>query len=134
MVPVKLSAGPELPKGTLICCDVHHINNSTELWDKPEEFNGLRFHELRKEPGKENKHQFVSTGNDAPGWGDGSQACPGRLFANSTIKIALAHLIMNYDFKFAPGESKPVRTTLPNGTWNPGLDTKLVLKSRKANA
>ncbi|PWY76063.1 cytochrome P450 oxidoreductase GliF [Aspergillus sclerotioniger CBS 115572] len=133
-VPTKLSTGPVLPAGTLICVDVHHIHGSEELWTKPEEFHGLRYYDNRKEPGKENKYQFVSTGADSPGWGDGAMACPGRLFANSTIKIALAHLIMHYDFKFRDGEGKPLKTSLPNGSWNPGLDVKLMFKSRKWDA
>ncbi|RMZ71754.1 cytochrome P450 oxidoreductase [Pyrenophora seminiperda CCB06] len=130
-VPTQLSVGPSLPPGTLICVDVHHITNSKELWKDPEKFDGLRFHEIRKQPGLENKYQFVSTGADSPGWGDGTMACPGRLFANSTIKIALAHLIMNYDFKYVEGQGIPVKTSLPNGSWNPGLDTKFMFKSRK---
>jgi cytochrome P450 len=130
-VPIQLSVGPTLPPGTLICVDVHHITTSKELWKEPEKFYGLRFHEIRKQPGLENKYQFVSTGADSPGWGDGTMACPGRLFANSTIKIALAHLIMNYDFKYVEGQSIPIKTSLPNGSWNPGLDTKFLFKSRK---
>ncbi|CAG8960280.1 hypothetical protein HYFRA_00012800 [Hymenoscyphus fraxineus] len=133
-VPTKLSVGPKLPAGTLICVDVHHINTSPELWENPEEYNGLRFHEIRKAPGMDSRYQFVSTGADSPGWGDGSMACPGRLFANSTVKIALAHLIMNYDFKFANGEGKPAKSSLPNGSWNPGLETTFMFRSRKVGA
>lgn len=133
-VPTQLSVGPVLPPGTLICVDVHHITNSKELWKDPEKFDGLRFHEIRKRPGMENKYQFVSTGADSPGWGDGVMACPGRLFANSTIKIALAHLVMHYDFQFVEGQSTPVKTSLPNGSWNPGLDTRFRFRSRKWDA
>jgi gliotoxin biosynthesis cytochrome P450 monooxygenase len=130
-VPTKLSVGPTLPPGTLICVDVHHITTSKDLWKAPENFDGLRFDEIRKQPGMENKYQFVSTGADSPGWGDGTMACPGRLFANSTIKVALAHLIMHYDFKHVEGQNNLVKTSLPNGSWNPGLDTKILFKSRK---
>lgn len=129
--PTKLSIGPTIPAGTIVCVDAHHIHNSPELWDKPEQYNGMRYHELRKEPGKESRYQFASLGAESPGWGDGSMACPGRLFANSTIKIGLAHLIMNYDFMFAKGESRPAKVSLPNGSQAPGLKTKLAFKSRK---
>ncbi|PWY81895.1 cytochrome P450 oxidoreductase GliF [Aspergillus heteromorphus CBS 117.55] len=133
-VPTKLSTGPTLPAGTLICVDVHHIHTSEDRWTKPQDFDGLRFHEIRKTPGKENTYQFVSTGADSPGWGDGAMACPGRMFANSTLKIALAHLIMHYDFRFADGEGKPIKTSLPNGSWNPGLKVRVLFKSRKWDA
>ncbi|KAL9122670.1 MAG: hypothetical protein Q9187_000775 [Circinaria calcarea] len=129
--PTKLSIGPTIPAGTIVCVDAHHIHNSPELWDKPEQYNGMRYHELRKEPGKESRYQFASLGAESPGWGDGSMACPGRLFANSTIKIGLAHLIMNYDFMFAKGESRPAKVSLPNGSQAPGLETKFAFKSRK---
>ncbi|KAI9374539.1 cytochrome P450 [Aspergillus egyptiacus] len=130
-VPTRLSTGPVLPAGTLICVDVHHIHGSKDIWTNPDDFNGLRFYDIRKAPGMENKYQFVSTGADSPGWGDGPMACPGRLFANSTIKIALVHLIMHYDFKFRDGEGKPIKSSLPNGSWNPGMDVTLLFKSRK---
>ncbi|MCJ1261275.1 hypothetical protein MMC22_001139 [Lobaria immixta] len=129
--PTKLSIGPTIPAGTIICVDAHHIHNSAKLWSNPEKYDGLRYHELRKEPGKESRYQFASLGAESPGWGDGSMACPGRLFANSTIKIGLAHLIMNYDFKFAEGETRPAKVSLPNGSQAPGLKTKFLFKSRK---
>jgi cytochrome P450 len=129
--PTQLSIGPKLPAGTLICVDVHHIHTSEQLWDKPEQFDGLRYHEIRKQPGMESKYQFVSTGADSPGWGDGTMACPGRMFANSTIKVILAHLLMTYDFKWADGQKRPVKTSLPNGSWNPGMGAKLLFKLRE---
>ncbi|KAE8373287.1 cytochrome P450 oxidoreductase GliF [Aspergillus bertholletiae] len=129
--PTQLSIGPKLPAGTLICVDVHNIHTSEQLWDKPEQFDGLRYHEIRKQPGMENKYQFVSTGADSPGWGDGTMACPGRMFANSTIKVILAHLLMTYEFKWADGQSRPVKTSLPNGSWNPGMGAKLLFKLRE---
>jgi cytochrome P450 len=123
--------GPKLPAGTIIACDVHHINNSKDLWRNPATFDGMRFHELRKQPGMENKWQYTSVAKETPGWGDGNMACPGRFFANSTIKIALAHLILNYDFKFVEGQSVPAKLALPNGSWNPGLETRFMFKARK---
>ncbi|KAI9771200.1 MAG: hypothetical protein M1839_002859 [Geoglossum umbratile] len=128
--PVKLSIGPTIPKGSIICVDAHHIHGSPKLWENPETYNGMRFHELRKQPGNENRYQFASLGSDAPGWGDGSMACPGRMFANNTIKIALSHILLNYDIKFRDGEGKPSRTSLPNGSQSPDLKAKFLFRSR----
>lgn len=128
--PITLSIGPPLPAGSIICVDSHHINNSPDLWPNPEKWDGLRFYKLRQLPGNENRHQFVSTGADAPNWGDGAQACPGRFFANSTIKIALAHILLNYEFKLRDGEGRPKKVSMPNGSWAPDIKAKVLFRSR----
>jgi len=129
--PIKLSIGPTLPKGSIICVDAHHIHGDPKLWDKPNEYNGMRFLELRKQLGNESRYQFASLGSDSPGWGDGSMACPGRFFANSTIKIALAYLLLNYDIKFREGEGKPSKVSLPNGSQAPDLKARFLFRSRE---
>ena len=40
-------------------------------------------------------------------WGYGSHACPGRWFADAEIKMILVHLLMEYDFEFPAGKSRP---------------------------
>ncbi|EHK20209.1 uncharacterized protein TRIVIDRAFT_193168 [Trichoderma virens Gv29-8] len=130
MQPLKLSIGPELPVGTNICVDAHHINFSPDLWERPEEFDGLRHYRARQKPGNEQRFKFANLGSDAPGWGDGSQACPGRLFADNTLKIILTHILMNYDFKFRPGETKPKKGSMPNGSMYPDMGAKLLFRKR----
>jgi len=132
--PTKLSLGPELPTGTNICVDAHHINNSTVLWDRPDIFDGLRHYKARQSPQNENRFKFANLGSDAPGWGDGLQACPGRMFADNTIKIILAHLLMHYDLKLRPGEAKPKQGAMPNGSTMPDLGAKILFRSRRGAA
>ena len=38
--------------------------------------------------------------------GYGRHACPGRFFAAAEVKLILAHLLTNYDFKYANGRTK----------------------------
>ncbi|KAL4876140.1 cytochrome P450 oxidoreductase GliF [Aspergillus karnatakaensis] len=128
--PTKLSIGPSLPAGTAICVDMHHINRSVELWGTPDEFDPLRHDKLRQEEGAE-KFQFVAMGPESPLWGDGAMSCPGRLFANSTMKVVLIALIMQYDFKFAEGSGKSAKAAVPEGSWDPDLKARLVLRDRK---
>jgi len=131
MQPLKLSVGPELPAGTNICVDAHHINFSTQLWgEDAATFDGLRHFRARQKPGNEQRFKFANLGNDAPGWGDGPQACPGRMFADNTIKIILAHLLTSYDFKFRDGEGKPAKGSMPNGSMYPNMSAKVMFKSR----
>ncbi|KAL4795762.1 cytochrome P450 oxidoreductase GliF [Aspergillus venezuelensis] len=129
--PTQLSIGPKLPAGTAICVDMHHINRSSALWEYPEKFEPMRHHDLRQIPDCENKFQFVSVGPESPLWGDGSMVCPGRLFANSTIKVILVNLLTHYDIQFAPGHKKQAKAAVPEGSWDPDLKARLLLRSRK---
>lgn len=47
----------------------------------PSEFDGFRFYNLRKMPGKENKQLFVTVSPESLTFGYGNHACPGRFFA-----------------------------------------------------
>jgi len=89
-----------------------------------------RFYRLREEPGNDNRYHFLTTGSDSPGWGDGTQACPGRFFATSTLKIALAHVVMNYDIQLKEGSIPLDITPLANGTWKPDDKATALFKSR----
>ena len=128
--PIKLSKGPTIPAGTILCVDSHHINASPTLFPSPEKYDPHRFLKKRSLTGAENRHQFVSTGPEDPNWGDGNQACPGRFFANSTIKVCLTHVLMNYDLKMRDGEGRAKPTTMPNGSWAPDMNAHVLFKSR----
>ncbi|KAK5996029.1 Cytochrome P450 monooxygenase phmB [Cladobotryum mycophilum] len=128
--PVQLSSGPRLPAGTIICVDSHHIHTSPELFPSPEAFDPYRFLKKREEPGAEHRYQFVSTGPVDPTWGDGTQACPGRFFANSTLKVCLAHVLMNYNVKLQEGQERPKVVGMPNGTWAPDMSAEILFQSR----
>jgi cytochrome P450 len=126
----QFSIGPRLPKGTIICVDQDNIHNSPALYENPDEFDALRFYRKRKEPGQETRHQYASNGPDLLTWGDGPQACPGRAFATNTIKILLAQLLLNYDLQLPAGGYKPERRSFPNGSSQPDMDVKLMVKRR----
>lgn len=130
---VKLSIGPELPAGSLLCVDAHHIVNSDELWDDPDTFDPMRFLKLRERDAAESqaRHQFTSLGKDSPGWGDGTQACPGRVFAGNTIKIILTHLLDRYEIQLPPGAEKPKRHSMPNGSMAPDLFARIMIRERR---
>lgn len=126
----QFSIGPRLPKGTIICVDQDNIHNSGALYPNPEEFDALRFYQKRKQPGHETRHQYASNGPELLTWGDGPQVCPGRMFATNTIKILLAQLLLNYDLQLPAGAYKPERRSFPNGSSQPDMDAKLVVRKR----
>ncbi|TLS27823.1 hypothetical protein PpBr36_02041 [Pyricularia pennisetigena] len=126
--PVQISVGPTLPPGTLIAVDGQGIDQSPALWTNPSGFDMYRFYNLRQKPGNENQFHFLTTGPDSPGWGDGTQACPGRFFATNTLKIALAHFLRNYDIEMKP-ECLPLKTRpMADGLWSP--DEKAIARIR----
>lgn len=129
--PVKLSIGPELPAGTMICVDVHHINTSPALWESPLEFDPMRFLKLRQHPGQESRHQFTSLGADSPGFGDGPQACPGRFYASNSIKVFLCHFLINYEIQLNPKATKPKRNSMSNGSFSPDMFARIRVRARK---
>ncbi|KAK2003781.1 cytochrome P450 oxidoreductase GliF [Colletotrichum falcatum] len=130
--PFQLSDGSKIPPGVMAVVDAQEINRSPELWDNPDQFDMDRFYRLREISGNDNRYHFVTTSSNSPGWGDGTQACPGRFFATSTLKIVMAHVVMNYDIslsKVAPLKSVP----LVNGSYSPDNSVEILFKSRSSN-
>ncbi|KAI8166282.1 Cytochrome P450 monooxygenase ccsD [Colletotrichum sp. SAR 10_70] len=127
--PFQLSDGSTVPPGVMAVVDAQEINRSPELWENPDKFDMDRFYRLRELSGNDNRYHFVTTSSNSPGWGDGLQACPGRFFATSTLKIVMAHVVMNYDIrlsKVAPLKSSP----LVNGSYAPDNSVEILFKSR----
>jgi cytochrome P450 len=130
--PLTLSLGPSIPAGTLICVDAHHIaNNPTFYGPDPDEFNPLRSYVKRQQPGQETQHQFASVGPDVSHWGGGAQVCPGREFASDTIKLILAHLLLNYEVRLPEGGKVPRRSFMPNGTVAPDMWARMLVRERR---
>ncbi|KAI2628259.1 cytochrome P450 monooxygenase [Xylaria nigripes] len=99
---IRLSDGTLLKKGSRLHIDTNLMDDPT-IYEDPEEWKADRFLKMRSIPGKENMAQLVTTSNDHLGFGHGDHGCPGRFFAASELKIALCHLLLKYDWDFAPG-------------------------------
>ncbi|KAI0197607.1 cytochrome P450 [Astrocystis sublimbata] len=132
--PVQLSVGPELPAGTVMSVDIHKVPKSEALWSDPDTFDPMRFLKLRQLPGREDRHQFTSLGADTPGWGDGPQACPGRAFAGNTLKVVLAYLLVNYEFRIPEGGDRLKRYSMPNGSFRPDMGVRIEFRKRQRRA
>lgn len=129
--PLQLSIGPELAPGTLICVDAYHATKSQAKYENATTLNPMRFDEMCQQPGHEEMHQFTSPWPDNTIWGGGTQACPGRSFASVTIKIILAHLLLNYDLQLLPdGAKRPRRNAMPNGSVSPETSARIMIRGR----
>lgn len=102
---VTLSDGTVLSQGSRF----HVISNFMDptVYAEPDKFDVARFLKLRQQSGHENNWQFVTTSRDHLLFGHGQHACPGRFFASNELKIALCHLLLKYDWRFATGCSRP---------------------------
>jgi cytochrome P450 len=136
--PLSLSTGHTLPTGTrfgIAAYAIQHsphtptfspLHNPTSA--SPSEFDGFRFYNLRKIPGNENKHQYVTTGPDSLNFGHGNHACPGRFFASSEIKLVLIELLREWEFRFLEGKGRPENVV---GDTNCTPDMRAVMEFRK---
>ncbi|OHE96312.1 ent-kaurene oxidase [Colletotrichum orchidophilum] len=59
----------------------------------------LKLYKHRRNPAA----QLVTPSPDHLGFGHGLHMCPGRSFASNKVKLALCHLLWNYDWKLVPG-------------------------------
>ncbi|ETS75628.1 hypothetical protein PFICI_12572 [Pestalotiopsis fici W106-1] len=102
---VTLSDGTVLPRGSRINVMTNFMD--PKVYAAPEEFDPARFLRLREQPGSENAWQFVTTNPEHMLFGHGQHACPGRFFAANEVKIALCHMLLKYDWRLVPGETRP---------------------------
>ncbi|GME22686.1 Cytochrome p450 [Neofusicoccum parvum] len=128
MTPVTLSDGTYLPKNSHVAMPTWTMKD--ELFYGPDAalFDGRRFLEKRSLPGNEHRWQFVTTSPEHLGFGHGKHACPGRFFASNEIKIATAHLLVKYDWKF---EGEPPLKSLRDSEWVPDPTAKIWLRKRE---
>lgn len=129
-VPLTLSDGTYLPKGTHIVMPFQAICNDEAVYPSPQEFDGLRFYRKRLDPKQSHLHQFTTTSKDLLNFGHGKQACPGRFFANLEIKNILVRILQEYDCKLPDGEKRPANFTF-HGSVFPDPKARILFKRRE---
>ena len=83
--------------------DGHSPLISPDNYEDPLRYNPYRFMKMRENPSEESRAHLVSISPQHFGFGHGLHACPGRFFAANEVKIALAHILLKYDWKLAEG-------------------------------
>ena len=119
-----LSTGHKLPYRSYLGFGAPYYNTSTipsdtvlaEQSPPLKEFCPWRYSDLRKLPGEEHKHQFVTADSNEIMFGSGKHACPGRFFASFEMKVILIEFLLRYDIGLREnGEGEG------NGYQKPGL-------------
>ena len=80
-----------------------------------------------------NLNKFVAGQTDISSlaFGYGGQACPGRYFADGEIKLLLSRLLVEFDFAFPEGKSRPKHMYADENVFM-DPDAKLMMRKRKA--
>ncbi|KAF2244930.1 cytochrome P450 [Trematosphaeria pertusa] len=130
MQPFVLPSGAQIPVGNLIAVPQQAVLRNGEIYHDPESFNPFRY--LSAE-GKLHHGGFTTRYTDVnsayPYWGSPRKPCPGRWYVSETMKLALLHLIFNYDFKLAKERSP--RSFFWTTALVPRMDTRVLLKERE---
>ncbi|KAK8013412.1 hypothetical protein PG991_009005 [Apiospora marii] len=127
---LKLSTGHTIPYGETVSGPNHAVNFNPVTYPNPHEFDGFRFSRLREIPGNETKYQLISTSTEHINFGHGINACPGRFFASTEIKIMLSYLIQKYDIKLKPGTKRPANVYTGTVVL-PDMEAQILFKTRK---
>nr|QKX96248.1 CYP68J5 [Aspergillus ochraceus] len=126
---IKLKSGFVIKKGTRVVIDSTHMWNP-EYYTDPLQYDGYRYFNKRQTPGEDKNALLVSTSANHMGFGHGVHACPGRFFASNEIKIALCHIILNYEWRLPDGfKPQPLNIGM---TYLADPNTRMLIRPRKA--
>ncbi|QPC80318.1 hypothetical protein HYE68_011070 [Fusarium pseudograminearum] len=100
---VTFPSGTHVPKGLRIAVPGYSVFQDPEVYPEPKKYNALRFYNARQndkdEYVKSARNAWPTTSTDFLAWGLGRNACPGRFFASSEIKMMIAYMLLNYDIE-----------------------------------
>ena len=111
MKPFAFSDGIEIPVGNWACVPQRSMMRDPATYLNPDTFDGFRFvttghGQTEAKPERASSSLFTKADIEFPFWGLGSHTCPGRFYASAAIKSMVAHLLLNYDMKFANQNQK----------------------------
>ena len=95
-----LPNGVKIPKGTHIAVDASPMWDPA-VYDAPESFDGRRL--LRLRDAGRSAYMFTAASREHQTFGAGRSIYPGRFFADVELKLCLAHMLQEYDFRLGRG-------------------------------
>jgi len=105
---ITLKDGTQIPAGTRIAFANHEYQMDPANVDDPNVFDPMRSYRKRQAGADQrDKHRAGMTNPNNLAFGYGNQACPGRHFAVAEIKLIMARLLYEFEFKFPEGKGRP---------------------------
>ena len=126
--PLTLFDNLRLPAGTHICTASHAISKPRPTFQMPKTSTASA---TTRSVSNLTRSTGINTLSriDHGHFGYGKFACPGRFSASSELKIIVAHLIMEYDFKYPEGKTRPEDLNVVEVLY-PDPSARLVIKRR----
>ncbi|KAI4214665.1 MAG: hypothetical protein LQ351_002738 [Letrouitia transgressa] len=131
--PLTFSDGLHIPAGTFVCVVVAPQNQGDDDDQDKASFDGYRYYRKRLQNPDSTRNDYTATDADHLTFSHGRYACPGRHIASAEIKMALAHLLLKYDFKFPEGKGRPANLNLHELSF-PDPAGRIMLKQRPGQA
>lgn len=109
---IKLHDGIRLPHGAHVCPPSYAISKYPSVIENTDEFDGLRYCHLHKNPNETIKNRHSMAGKNHMHFGHGKYTCPGRFFAFNEMKMVLATMLLRYEVKYPEGASRPANMNI----------------------
>lgn len=131
-MPFKFKDGLEIPSGFTMAFPSYQHNFDPAVHPDPNTFDAHR-HLRKREDSNPHKFHFASVSEDMLVWGAGRHACPGRFFAQETLKLLIIHLLTHYEFKHQAGTELMPRYLPSNMFLVPNPALPILFKERKVS-
>ena len=123
--------GQHIPAGATISWANYYHQNDPSLAPEPHLFDPMRSYRKRySSPEQKSKHLAGQAEIDNLTFGYGRGACPGRFFAIGEIKTIVSRLLVEFEFKYPEGKSRP-RSIGLNEFSLPDPGAKLMIRKRR---
>lgn len=110
------SDGITIPVGTFISFPCLPVSHDPTIYPNPSIFDAFRFSTLRdRGPLDDKKWQFSNVSEESLVFGYGSQACPGRWFAEVELQLFIARLLQGFEVEWDGGREGGVEPRYVDG-------------------
>lgn len=125
------SDGTHVTKGSWVMAPAASIHRSNQLYESPEVFDGLRAYNKQQTEGVGTRLQSTSMSNDYLVFGHGASTCPGRFFATKELKVMLAYVLCNYEFRLKDGVTERPENFYAGLACYPDTSVSLLFRHRR---
>ncbi|KAL7626880.1 hypothetical protein AAE478_003654 [Parahypoxylon ruwenzoriense] len=95
--PYTFVNGLHIPRGTVIFTPNSPLFEDERFYKDAKRFDGFRFARMRDDPKLKSSCDFTATNEQSMHFGIGRHACPGRFMVSDEVKLAMMHLLRNFD-------------------------------------